>query len=54
MMFKSPRSGPAPRMAPRDDPRHGAAMLRRPRTGRPAAPETAPALRPQFNDWAMI
>ena len=38
----------------REGPRHGAAMLRRPRGGRPMMSEITPPLRPRFNDWALI
>ncbi len=41
-------------VALREGPRHGAAMLRRPRCGRPAVIDAAPPLRPRFTDWALI
>lgn len=46
-------TGPRP-MPLREGPRHTAAMLRRPRCGRRATLDAAPALKPRFTDWALI
>ena len=60
MPLQPPPDSPLPAMnarhlaALREGPRHGAAMLRRPRGGRPMMTEATPPLRPRFSDWALI